>query len=1202
MARTLSGKCITRPHRVLGFGVLLALILARTLSGETIPGNAAHSANLPKIVVDPTGPHFVNTEGKPFIPLGVTYYHPGTGWAPQVWRQFDASLVRQDLERMKALGVNCVRVFLSYGSFYREPGKLDPAGLDKFDQFLGLAEEAGIYVQVTGPDYWEGSPGWGATPIEEERSIELLEEFWKQFAARYRSRNVIFAYDLQNEPTVGWNASMQSAWNTWLRSKYLTGADVAHAWNSTNALDLGAIPVPVAERPFGSRPLLDFQEFREDLADKWTRRLSGAIKSVDSNALVTVGCIQWSVPSLLPAGPSSYSGFRSDRQARLLDFLEIHFYPLAAGAYEYRNPEEEAQNLAYLEGIVRETARPGKPVVLAEFGWYGGGRPNFDQRSHPFASEEQQAEFCRQVVETSRGYVCGWLNWGLYDDPQAGDCSELTGLLTSEGKVKSWGYGFRRLAGTFSAVSVQAPPTGARPQFNWEACSTDVGAGEQYRSNYLAAFLADQRHQRKSIPFSAVEKSSVGVPWPATDSLGRSLPLNDEVGPPRADRFVGIFYFLTHGRHGDRGPFDISKILAQHPAALSNAADPLWGPLFANHHWGESIFGYYVSEDEAVLRKHAQMLSDAGVDVIIFDVSNQLTYPESWLPLCRVFEHIRHEGGSAPQIAFLCPFGNPGKVIRELWNQLYSQAKFQDLWFRWEGKPLILADPESAELKVYGEGKIPDALPSAHTLGQLFVADQAFVAIGAAMPTWASRSSGVTLTLYRPGPGGERMFTGRFTRVKDNSFVVLKLPQSAAPGRYYLEASLPQESIGWWGQSENAVPGGQAFQDGKPVPGCRVLAMKLAGDSDWRAAFTFRTPQPDYFSGPTGPNQWGWLEVYPQQVFTNSSGANEEMPVGVAQNAVQGRLSVMSNPQAHGRSFHDGVEPGPANRDYTGRNFAEQWQRALAVDPQFIFITGWNEWTAMRFNTTVPSEGMGPVTFVDLFDEEFSRDVEPMKGGHEDGYYYQMVANIRRYKGVPAIPPIQSRPIMIDGRFDDWSQVEPKFSDTAGDPVKRSFRGYGHGSRYENQTGRNDIVASKVSADGTNIYFYVRTRAPLTPISDANWMLLFIDVDQNPKTGWLGYDFVVNRLKGRDGVTTIEKNGGGYHWELPKEVPFRARGKEIELAIPWTFLGLTNTPTTIDFKWADNIQQTGEWSDFTLNGDVAPNDRFNFRAVFKQSP
>src|SRR5450756_260031 len=32
-----------------------------------------------------------------------------------------------------------------------------------------------------------------------------------------------------------------------------------------------------------------------------------------------------------------------------------------------------------------------------------------------------------------------------------------------------------------------------------------------------------------------------GVPWPATDALGRSLPTPAEVGPVKAGRFVGIF-------------------------------------------------------------------------------------------------------------------------------------------------------------------------------------------------------------------------------------------------------------------------------------------------------------------------------------------------------------------------------------------------------------------------------------------------------------------------------------------------------------------------------------------------------------------------------------------------------------------------------------------------------------------------------------
>ncbi len=41
---------------------------------------------------------------------------------------------------------------------------------------------------------------------------------------------------------------------------------------------------------------------------------------------------------------------------------------------------------------------------------------------------------------------------------------------------------------------------------------------------------------------------------------------------------------------------------------------------------------------------------------------------------------------------------------------------------------------------------------------------------------------------------------------------------------------------------------------------------------------------------------------------------------------------------------------------------------------------------------------------------------------------------------------------------------------------------------------------------------------------------------------------------------------------------------------------IPSSSVTIDFKWAENIQQDGTWSDFTLNGDAAPPDRFNFRA------
>ena len=162
--------------------------------------------------------------------------------------------------------------------------------------------------------------------------------------------------------------------------------------------------------------------------------------------------------------------------------------------------------------------------------------------------------------------------------------------------------------------------------------------------------------------------------------------------------------------------------------------------------------------------------------------------------------------------------------------------------------------------------------------------------------------------------------------------------------------------------------------------------------------------------------------------------------------------------------------------------------------------------------------------------------------------------------------------------------------------MHRNHPGWGKAGPYVDDTGRNDIVSAKVSCDENNVYFYVRTRPPLTPPTDPNWMLLFLDVDHNPATGWLGYDFVVNRVPAKARTATLERNLGGYRWGSPLDISYGLQGNELEVAVPRPALGLKSLPAEIDFKWADNIQQSGEAGDFTLHGDVAPNDRFNYRA------
>ena len=449
---------------------------------------------LPKVRIAKDGRTFETAEGKPFVPFGVNYYRPGTGWAPQIWKQFDAEATRKDFARMKELGVNCVRVFLTYQSFYRDPGVLQPEGVEKFDQFLAIAEKAGIYVHPAGPEFWEGPPNWRPVAVADQRTLEYTEQFWKLFAARYRGRNVIFAYDLKNEPTIEWqNEIVVPQWNDWLRKKYGTTEKLAAAWAGTNRFEFGKIPVPASKNALKNPELLDFQSFREYLADEWTRRQVAAIKSADPDALTTVGCLQTAVPSLFWESVADYSAFRPDRQAKFLDFLEIHFYPSERGGYEYKSEDDELANLAYLEGIVREVAKCGKPVVLAEFGWYGGAeKPKFDGGKHPSGTEEQQAKYLRRAVQTSAGFVVGWLNWGLYDHPQANDCSELTGLLTVDGKTKAWGKTFQQLSAHYSGTHIPPATIGPRPELDWDACVTSAESGRKFRASYRKAMDADK--------------------------------------------------------------------------------------------------------------------------------------------------------------------------------------------------------------------------------------------------------------------------------------------------------------------------------------------------------------------------------------------------------------------------------------------------------------------------------------------------------------------------------------------------------------------------------------------------------------------------------------------------------------------------------------------------------------------------------------
>ncbi len=434
------------------WATVLGLAAAMLFSVEAKASNSSDiDARLPKITVKDG--HFVLPDGRRFVPIGVNYFRPGTGWAPQLWKKFDEVSVERDFALLREYGVRCVRVFLTFGSFFNHPDRLDDFGLERLDRMLAIAAKNGIYLHPTGPDHWEGLPDWArGDRYCEEGLLEAQERFWRLLAARYRGQSAILAYDLLNEPAIPWDGpAVRERWKAYLRKRYASADRAAEAWGIT--VDAADWDSPAPPDPERSPPaaLLDYQHFREELAEQWVARQVAAVRAADPNALVTVGLIQWSVPIVLP-GIKVYSGFRPQRIARHLDFLEIHFYPLARGFFEYQKPDDLFANLIYSRSAVAACAAAKRPVVLAEFGWYGGGRLTINAGRHPPASEAQQAEWCRAAIDHTRDLAEGWLNWGVFDHPEARDVSQLTGLFTVDGRPKQWAQAFRSLSETLATA------------------------------------------------------------------------------------------------------------------------------------------------------------------------------------------------------------------------------------------------------------------------------------------------------------------------------------------------------------------------------------------------------------------------------------------------------------------------------------------------------------------------------------------------------------------------------------------------------------------------------------------------------------------------------------------------------------------------------------------------------------------------------
>ncbi len=720
---------------------------------------------------------------------------------------------------------------------------------------------------------------------------------------------------------------------------------------------------------------------------------------------------------------------------------------------------------------------------------------------------------------------------------------------------------------------------------------------------------------------SAQVVGNYGNGLPATDALERKLPMHQDVGNERPNKLVGLFYWTWHtdGNATFSPVLNITQILQQHPEAATDANHSAWQSIAGGvFWWDEPLFGYYRTTDEWVLRKHAEMLADAGVDVVFFDCTNgSYTWKSSYTKLLEVWEQARKDGVQTPQVAFLLPFSTTdGSMasLSELYDELYKPQLYKDLWFMWNGKPLIMAYPNCLTA-------------NRNSAGLKFTAIGPFYAVNASCPSWGNNVGNLTFRLYKWNNSYAQTVAGpviaekTFSNFADNAKLSLTFDKQEA-GTYLWELCNGTETVGVWKYTDtngssvsylnSTATSGNYLSEiayspdltfttlttGTGTTPVQVLSMVSQQRIDSiKSFFTFRPGQPDYVNGPSNNQQWGWLENYPQHGYgLKSNGGYEEVTVGVAQNASAtsgGHASGFNSVYTYGRSYTKANGQDFSTEAYVyGKNFQEQWDKARQIDPDLIFVTGWNEWIAGRwFDWDVK-----PFAFVDEYSAEKSRDIEPVKswGNKGDVYYMQLVSNIRKYKGMPEEESGSALKTIDMNDCSSWDNVKPEFLSYKRNVLHRNHPGQGNSLTYTNNTGRNDIVKAKVARDKDYLYFYVETADALTDKSDPKWMRLFIDIDRNKNTGWEGYDFVLNRSNPTDSVS-IEKSTNSWNWSKIGAAGYAVNGSSLVFKVRRSLLGVTEERRIdFEFKWSDNMQEDGNIMDFYVNGDVAPSGRFNY--------
>ena len=275
---------------------------------------------LPHVVVDGSTGFFATEEGSTFIPWGYNYTTDRASLLIEDrWdNEAEWDIITEDFAEMKAYGANTVRIHLQFHEFMRDPRTPDPEALSNLARLLEVAEETGVYLDVTGLAAYrkEDQPAWYDT-LDESARWAAQTVFWEAVATTLAHSDNVFAYNLMNEPVV-----LSTPQIEWLPGDGFGGFHFVQSLT----------------RDLGSRSQVD-------VFNQWIAMQAEAVRRGDPRHLVTVG--------FLPLGDLN-------RFEGSLDFLSTHIYP------EMGNVNAAVD---YTLGNIG-----GKPLLIEEIGPVRAGR------------------------------------------------------------------------------------------------------------------------------------------------------------------------------------------------------------------------------------------------------------------------------------------------------------------------------------------------------------------------------------------------------------------------------------------------------------------------------------------------------------------------------------------------------------------------------------------------------------------------------------------------------------------------------------------------------------------------------------------------------------------------------------------------------------------------------------------------------------